>query len=501
MGTLSSSGKVGALALLAFAVFGGMWLFFSRTGIAAKTYYVDVYFDDASGVVQGVDVLMSGVKIGSVKSVLLDKRIYKADVKLQIERKFPIPVGSHFAIVSALLGGSSVISVTPPVVRAGIQLATLPRGTVVQGDNAPNLNEALEQADQLIAQVTATTKKVDSLIDKTLGVLSDPRFKQTLQHTLSNVDMASTNGLILTRKLNYALDADNAQVKSILAQAQSGSKVAIHNFNDTTTEIRDATHENRAKIDSILANVQDTTSAISGLTAQINSALSDGGISKNLSATVANMKLTTDKLLVITDSLQKLSTDQSMQSDIKKTVHNVEATTAQSALLLERLNELAGSHKKTKTATDHVSTGASADNDPQLPLVLSRVDLQDDLTHKHFRADANAIFPFSGSLNSFADVGIYGVGDESRLNMQYGKRLAPGSPFDYRTGLYSSSLGLGLDYGINGKLGLSVDAYNPNRLHVDAKGVFMMNDAMGLAIGADDITHRKGVFVGLEMRK
>ena len=59
--------KVGIFVAIGLAMIGGFVLKFGRLGEGFKTYYdLTVRFKDASGLLKGSDVLLSGAKIGRV---------------------------------------------------------------------------------------------------------------------------------------------------------------------------------------------------------------------------------------------------------------------------------------------------------------------------------------------------------------------------------------------------------------------------------------------------
>lgn len=506
MAVLAPAGRVGAVAIAALIILGSMWVFFSKNSVGAKYYYVNVLFADASGAAKGVNVELAGKPIGAVDSFELDKKTYKAVLHLKIDARYPIPLHSTFSVITPILGSQGIVAVTPPP-PAKITGERIASGSVIEGTPTEDINAALGQTGSLIATITATTKKINKLLDRSTALLAEPNMREAIDTTLANVKQASANGTVLTNKLNRDLDANNQQLQQILRETGTSSKIVFSNLQDTTGEIKAITHDNRAKIEDIITNMQDTTSAISGLTDQLNQSLDSGGVAKNLSATVANLKLTTDKLAQMTTDLQQFTSDPQLKGDIRRTIHNVAESTEQSTYLLKRLNHLVGGHSSSDDAgTDSNKKGngqqaqQSSSHGESLPLLMPRLDLIQDFTHRHFRADVDSIIPFSNSLNQFGEIGLYNVGDSARLNLEYGKALFSGSGVDGRIGLHRSKLGVGLDLGLGDPLSFQFDAYDPNRLSLDARGVLMLNKTTGFSAGVDNINHKPGLNIGVEIR-
>ena len=457
---------------------------------------------------------LAGVQIGKVETVRLTPD-QKADLKLQIKESLNgqavhIPQGSRFTISTPLLGTSGTILVVPPADSA--QQPPIREGAIVKGENTGDLTASFDKATLLLDQVTLTTKKVNRLLDAANSAATDPKIHGTLVQTLDNVNAASANGLQLTQRLNSLLVDDNAQVKSLLAQTQAGAQVSLNNIAQTTATIRDTTRENKAQISAIVRNLDDTTSAVAGITGQVNNTLKNG-VTQNLAATVANLKTTTDKLNTIAGSFQSLTTDPKVQSNLRETVANIRDASEQASYLVERLNHIAGGRKKTAAVVLGPGGGALIlPNAPAIPTVtpapsqgapyyLPRADFLLNTRARHFRTDLDAVVPLSVAPVSFARAGIYGFGDSNKLILQAGRGIGKTGRLDGRAGIYASKLAVGGDYGLGQPVTLSFDLYDPNNFHLDARGVLKLAPELGLVIGGEDLTRHGGGLVGLEYRQ
>jgi phospholipid/cholesterol/gamma-HCH transport system substrate-binding protein len=100
---------VGALVL----VVAGLFVFyaFARSDRAGPDgYEITARFGRIDGLKRGADVTMSGVKIGTVTSIDLDRKTYQALVHLAVSASVPIPADTNAKIVSeSLLGGMVVV--------------------------------------------------------------------------------------------------------------------------------------------------------------------------------------------------------------------------------------------------------------------------------------------------------------------------------------------------------------------------------------------------------
>lgn len=77
------------------------------------SYPLHASFRSAQGVSAGTDVRMSGVKIGSVRSVSLDQKTFFADTTVSINSGIEIPDDSQMIVASDGLMGNAYIEVLP----------------------------------------------------------------------------------------------------------------------------------------------------------------------------------------------------------------------------------------------------------------------------------------------------------------------------------------------------------------------------------------------------
>ena len=94
-----------AFAFYAFTV--------SSSGSSAGRYLLHAEFDDASGLVTGTDVRMSGVKIGRVVEQKLDSKSFYAVVTMEIRDDVVLPQGTSARILSESLLGGAFVGLTP----------------------------------------------------------------------------------------------------------------------------------------------------------------------------------------------------------------------------------------------------------------------------------------------------------------------------------------------------------------------------------------------------
>lgn len=100
---------VGALVLLVAGAFV-FYAFAKSDRSGPDGYEVVARFGRIDGLKRGADVTMSGVKVGTVTSIELDRKTFQAVVGLAVSSSVPIPADTNAKIVAeSLLGGMVVV--------------------------------------------------------------------------------------------------------------------------------------------------------------------------------------------------------------------------------------------------------------------------------------------------------------------------------------------------------------------------------------------------------
>lgn len=82
-------------------------------GERAGSIKVAALFPNASGVSQGTDVRISGLKVGSVTKLSLDPQSYQVKVEIALNPDVKLPADSSASVTSEGLLGSTFIAFTP----------------------------------------------------------------------------------------------------------------------------------------------------------------------------------------------------------------------------------------------------------------------------------------------------------------------------------------------------------------------------------------------------
>ena len=167
----------GICLILGMALVCGVIILLSEVpGFMKPAYDLAVIFPDASGILKGSDVSLSGALIGKVAS---DPRpvfdTQKVEVHLRISQNVRIRQGAQFTIESSGLLGDRFIAVRPVVNQPGETKAPyLKDGAVVNGTQAPDLSTLMTESLPLIHRANHVADQLDDMITRlNTNVLDD----------------------------------------------------------------------------------------------------------------------------------------------------------------------------------------------------------------------------------------------------------------------------------------------------------------------------------------
>ena len=495
MSTARSAMQVGILVVVAGVLFVGGYLFLEHDLLLQNTYTLSATFADAQGIRAGSDVEYSGVLIGHVEDVSLDQTTGAAILKMRVnkrigDRYFKIPTDAVLTISSSLLGGESTLNIAAPHHAAGQNVAYWRQGSTIPGSTGASLASLQNQAGSVFDQVKITAQKANHLIDEASitaaamnKIIADPKLRESLQDTVHNINMASAQGLQLTKQLRTSLTSDNAQVQDMLLQDNGMAQKSLRDLNHSTAAMARLTDGNQGKIQTIVDNLNETTATIDRMAVAANKVVTHDGTVQNMSDTVSSLKSAADKLNGIEDDLSKISHDPKVQADLKTTLSNTAAASGHISSLIDTVDKVLG---------PHASGGRKLVQKSRLTFI------QSDSPHQ-FRTDVNLYASLGGQ--DFMRAGLNDVTGANQLNLQYGLFSTYNRRVSYRVGVYRSKVGLGADYDVFGDRTLSFDLYDPNFLKFDVRQRIPITPQVGILIGAEDIPRNDTFIVGLDLQR
>jgi phospholipid/cholesterol/gamma-HCH transport system substrate-binding protein len=211
--------KVGLFLMFGIAVICTLIICFGAVGDLFKpTYTLTLTFPDASGLLKGSEVYLSGAEIGKVTTdpqPIPDSQ--QVEVKLKIDNKVRIRTDAIYTIGSAGLLGDRYVEVTPheyppntpegdrkPFVTSG--------GAPIQGAQTPSIDSLTAAAQPLIIKANAIADQISDMITKLntqiLSGTSTEDIKATiiqLRSLVKNANDMVQNGTVMIKNGNDVL--------------------------------------------------------------------------------------------------------------------------------------------------------------------------------------------------------------------------------------------------------------------------------------------------------
>ncbi|MDR1691491.1 MAG: MlaD family protein [Rickettsiales bacterium] len=102
---------IAGLFVIFVAVFFLVWSFSKADLKKVSGYELTGVFAQTGGVKNGADVIINGVKVGSIKSIDIDKNDYSVIIKFSIENRIKIPADSVAQITAYGLMGDKYVKI------------------------------------------------------------------------------------------------------------------------------------------------------------------------------------------------------------------------------------------------------------------------------------------------------------------------------------------------------------------------------------------------------
>ena len=100
-----------------FVLFAALFFFFSslkKANVSSSNgYHLTAKFENIDGINNGSDVKISGVKIGTIESQFLDKKDFRATLKINLDNSVKLPLDSSAKVASEGLLGSKYLLISP----------------------------------------------------------------------------------------------------------------------------------------------------------------------------------------------------------------------------------------------------------------------------------------------------------------------------------------------------------------------------------------------------
>jgi len=276
---------VGLFLLVGFGVVATLVVLFGRVGGVEKLYPIRVRFPNASGLIKGSDVLLSGARIGSVaSSPALAGDKYAVEVELDIRDAVHIPRQAAFQIrTNGMLGDAYVDVVVPAKFDANDYAQP---GELINGERTTGLEDLTTQGNQMLTTLnTEILRKLSAELDEIKEVtasineqlLSEKNLKN-LEDSLANLKTATDAFTKASRDLDLVVDRTQ--------ETMDAAKEAMKTVDGAAGELRLTLGDYRKVADSTRVLVGKVSSGDGTL----GMLISDRQTAENLKALISNLR-------------------------------------------------------------------------------------------------------------------------------------------------------------------------------------------------------------------
>ena len=244
MRRIGSEIAAGVAIFLAFIIFVVGFLFLKNIALNTGKYNVTVRFSDVTGLERSDQVSVSGLKIGKVKSFVLDGLNVLATVEL--EPDVILPKDSRAEIKSLGMVGEKFIDIIP-----GVAPERLTDGDVIAGKPASDLSQITSSMEGLMEQAETLLAKAQNIFDNVLDDKTQHDFKESLHHIRNLASSLDKNTEELSRTMTN-VDQLSQNLNEILAERRAKVETSIDNFYAASNQLDGLAK----KVDQSLTSVQ-----------------------------------------------------------------------------------------------------------------------------------------------------------------------------------------------------------------------------------------------------
>lgn len=284
---------VGLFLFLGFAVLAVMVVVVGRLGQGMQsTYPIIVQFPNASGLIKGSDVFLSGALVGSAaEAPRLTGANYAVVVTLNIKEKIEIPRTSVFQVRMTGLLGDAYVDIVPPAKYTEADFAK--PGEMIVGQKLGGFDELSAKGGELVDKLNGEildklSKNLDEIKVATTNLnenfLTD-RNKKNIEETFENLKDV-TSGFAKTSK-----DLDAVMNKA--QDAIDAVKITMKTADASAAELKLALGDLRKMADSATKTVDSTKLLINKASTgdgTLGMLMSDRQMAADLKALISNMK-------------------------------------------------------------------------------------------------------------------------------------------------------------------------------------------------------------------
>ena len=290
--------KVGLFVFISLALLAALLIEFSK-GLALfqSAYEIDLESRNAGGLKPRADVLMAGVRVGTVSGIELAPDGKTVTIRLRILSQFDIRTNAVFLLDTSGFLGDQYVAIAPTTIEGPIFSKTVPGRALAEPPF--NLQEFTRTATGFISRIDETVKKLNDALMNVTRVVLNPETLTNMSFTIAHLREFSDDALKAVNNLN-ALVATNAPSLRTSSSNLASFSVRLNDFADglngvlaTNSPDLHVAVKNLESSSETLKNLLSEVQAGKGLAGNV---LKNEQLSANVSEIASNLSITSSNL-------------------------------------------------------------------------------------------------------------------------------------------------------------------------------------------------------------
>lgn len=288
--------KVGLFILAGLVLTGLLLMQFSKgMNLFRPTYDILLESVDVAGLKERAAVLMSGVQIGSVKSMELANGGKHVVVTLRLYKAYPVHKDARFLIQQSGFLGDQYIGVIPGENKAPL----FQDQDQAKAEPPFNLQEVARSAGGFVQKIEEIAIKLDETLVLVRSNLLNEATLTDLSLTVTNLRSVSEEALAAVGNLNSLVKTNSPAI----AQSSSNLIVFSKQLNTFGDRLNLLLETNSPNVHAAVRNVEDSTAILKTMMEDVQSGkglagtmLRDEKVAADVSNITANLSITSSNL-------------------------------------------------------------------------------------------------------------------------------------------------------------------------------------------------------------
>lgn len=245
----------------------------------SNNYYIA--FSDVKGLAQSSPVFANGYSVGIVRDIIYDyNRPNNVLVEISVNDNLRIPQGSTARLDAEMLGGCTL----------RLMLAANSTGNYTPGDTIPGSDSQglMEKAGEMLPQVELIVTRMDSLLYTLNRLAADPNLPLILQNA---------------EQMTAQLNATSVQLNALMHKDVPQLASKFNTIGDNVIRLTDSL--NRIDLQTTVAQLNSTLANLKQMSAQLNSKDNTVGLLLNDPALYNNLNQTINSANSLLQDLQQ----------------------------------------------------------------------------------------------------------------------------------------------------------------------------------------------------